>query len=232
MKAQIIKTVYFEAARRLSGSHSNANYTGNSYRIDLIAEGEVDDSVGWVVDYGEMKRFLDPVRKKLDHCCLSDIPELAEDATPAALENWIKEQLRPWPDWFADVRVSLPAPPGFILEHISQNDALGLPERVMFTFSAAQSLPQLPEGHPCRKLHGHTYQVEIAPARIAGIENTAKEVFNSLDATYLNLLPGLEQATAERIAVWIWRFLEKKGVTPEVVAVQETPHNRCHYFGK
>ncbi len=230
MKAQIVKTMYIEAARRVHGTHAAA-LTGNSYRIDLIAEGEIDPDIGWVIDYADMKRFFEPVRRRLDHCCLSDIPGLEHDVSPEVLQRWIAEQLRPWPAWFAGVRVSVPAPAGFVLETLPPDVAMGLPARAVFSFSAAQSLPQLPDGHPCRELHGHTYQIEIAPGDAPTLEQAAADMFTHLDNKYINDLPGLEQATAERIAAWIWRFLVDKGIAPTLVAVQETPSNRCHYFG-
>lgn len=233
MKAEIIKTIYVEAARRVDLSRTDAsNYTGNSYRIDLFAEGEVDPSIGWVIDYADMKHFFEAVRKQLDHCCLNDIPALQNDTSPEAIERWILEQLRPWPTWFSGVRVSLSVPKDFTPLQLAADHVLGLPERLAFSFSAAQSLPQLPEGHPCRELHGHTYQVEIAPAHHQDIEMAAADVFSRLDNTCLNCLPGLEQATAERIAAWIWLILVEKDISPDLVAVQETPKNRCHYRGE
>jgi 6-pyruvoyltetrahydropterin/6-carboxytetrahydropterin synthase len=30
-----------------------------------------------------------------------------------------------------------------------------------FTFDAAHSLPQLPDGHKCKRVHGHTYTVVV-----------------------------------------------------------------------
>ena len=30
-----------------------------------------------------------------------------------------------------------------------------------FTFEAAHLLPNVPEGHKCRRLHGHSYRVKI-----------------------------------------------------------------------
>ena len=31
-----------------------------------------------------------------------------------------------------------------------------------FTFEAAQTLPSAPEGHKCRKMHGHSFKLEIS----------------------------------------------------------------------
>ena len=30
-----------------------------------------------------------------------------------------------------------------------------------FTFEAAHWLPTFPEGHKCRRMHGHSFQVEV-----------------------------------------------------------------------
>ncbi len=47
MKAQIIKTVYIEVARRLKDEKAGFEfYTGSSYRVDLVAEGPVSDTLG------------------------------------------------------------------------------------------------------------------------------------------------------------------------------------------
>ncbi len=232
MKARIIKTVFVEAARRLSGvAPDGEGYTGNRYRIDLIAEGEIDPDIGWVVDYGDMKRFFDPVRKRLDHCCLSDIVELAADASVQALEQWINNSLRPWPDWFAGARVSPCGTDAFCLSLLPPDAILGLPERAAFGFSAAQALPQLPEGHPCRNLHGHHYVVEVAADAMNTLTPALMDIHAALHDSYLNRIPGLEQATAERIVAWIWGRLVEHDVAPIVVAIQETPYNRCHYYG-
>ena len=37
-----------------------------------------------------------------------------------------------------------------------------------FTFEAAHWLPTFPEGHKCRRLHGHSFRVEV---RVAGKVN-------------------------------------------------------------
>ncbi len=232
MKAQIIKTVYIEVARSVLNELSGCiSYTGNSYRIDLIAEGPISESLGWVVDYADLKSLFDPVYRQLDHHCLSDIPGLEQDSSAASLEAWIAHRLQPWPAWFAGVRV-YPVEPGyFCLRKLEEDTRAGLPERFGFLFSAAQSLPQLPEGHPCRELHGHTYQLEAA-CRNADVFYTAAEaLYNKLNGQYINRLTGLEQATAERIAIWVWEYFDKSGAEPTVVGVQETPNNRCYYFG-
>ena len=152
MKAKIIKTVHIEAAVRISSNQGcGSSYTGSRYRIDLVAEGEISETIGWVVDYADLKNLFEPVRRRLDHHCLSDVEGLESDCSPKALERWINAQLEPWPEWFAGVRVFPPEPRAFSMCHLSPEPDEGLPRRAMFTFSAAQSLPQLQAGHPCRR---------------------------------------------------------------------------------
>ena len=119
MRAQIIKTVYIEVARRLNAQTDGPEcYTGNSYRIDLIAEGPISEAVGWVVDYADLKSLFEPVYSMLDHHCLSDLPGLECDSSPEALEVWINRQLFPRPSWFSGVRVYPVEPGGFHLQRL------------------------------------------------------------------------------------------------------------------
>lgn len=82
-----------------------------------------------------------------------------------------------------------------------------------FTFAAAHSLPLMPEWHKCRRLHGHTYRVEI---RLAGeldalgmvadfafIEAAWKPLHATLDHQHLNAIEGLETPTAENVAAFV-----------------------------
>jgi len=232
MKAQIIKTVYIEVARRLKDEKAGFEFsTGSSYRVDLVAEGPVSDTLGWVVDYADLKAFFDPVYRMLDHHCLSDLPGLEDDSSAEALEAWLYRQLNPLPAWFAGVRVYPVAPDSFCLRRLEADIRAGLPERFSFAFSAAQSQPQLPAGHPCRELHGHTYQLEMACQDEKALPSIGNALYNRLNGRHLNRLPWLEQATAERIAIWVWDYLNANGAEPIVVGIQETSNNRCYYFG-
>jgi 6-pyruvoyltetrahydropterin/6-carboxytetrahydropterin synthase len=84
-----------------------------------------------------------------------------------------------------------------------------------FTFDAAHFLPSMPEGHRYRRLHGHSFQVELAltgtpdPAHgwVQDFEEIAAaiaEMRETLDHHCLNDIPGLEQPSLETIAAWIW----------------------------
>lgn len=114
--------------------------------------------------------------------------------------------------------------------------------RKTFQFEAAHLLPKLPESHKCRRLHGHSFKVEVVVAGecdpdlawlmdYADISAAFKPLWEQLDHRYLNEVPGLENPTSERIAAWIWERL--KPVLPLLVevVVAETCTAQCIFRG-
>jgi len=112
-----------------------------------------------------------------------------------------------------------------------------------FSFEAAHSLPNVPPGHRCRRLHGHSYRVELklegpvdpATGFVADffeIEKAFAPLLARLDHQCLNEVEGLENPTAENIAVWIWQRI--KPVLPDlcVVLVRETQDCWAEYEGR
>ena len=103
-----------------------------------------------------------------------------------------------------------------------------------FSFEAAHLLPNVAEGHRCRRLHGHSYRVELQlegpvdpvtgfVADFFAIEAAFKPLLERLDHRYLNDIEGLENPTSENIAIWIWE--RTKTALPQLarVVVFETP---------
>jgi 6-pyruvoyltetrahydropterin/6-carboxytetrahydropterin synthase len=115
--------------------------------------------------------------------------------------------------------------------------------RKTFQFEAAHLLPHLPKSHKCRRLHGHSFKVELAvvgecDAKLgwvmdyADISEAFKPVWQRLDHFYLNEVPGLENPTSENIAAWIWKRLKPKLPLLTEVVVAETCTARCAYRGE
>jgi 6-pyruvoyltetrahydropterin/6-carboxytetrahydropterin synthase len=111
-----------------------------------------------------------------------------------------------------------------------------------FTFEAAHRLPNVPVGHKCSRLHGHSFRIEvivegeIKPALGWLIDyDEIRVAFEplrlQLDHYYLNEIEGLENPTSEVLAHWIWTRL--KPVLPELseLVVHETCASRCIYNG-
>jgi 6-pyruvoyltetrahydropterin/6-carboxytetrahydropterin synthase len=111
-----------------------------------------------------------------------------------------------------------------------------------FTFEAAHRLPTFPEGHKCRRLHGHSFRVEVHVSGDVPLERgylvdygEIKEAYepvrSQLDHHYLNEIGGLENPTAENLAVWIWDRLAPRLPQLSRVVVHETCTSRCEYEG-
>jgi len=111
-----------------------------------------------------------------------------------------------------------------------------------FTFEAAHDLPNTPEGHKCRRLHGHSFRVRLAVEGdvdphtgwvmdFAEIKAAFHPIWERLDHHYLNDVPGLENPTSEVIAKWIWAELKPQLPQLSEVKLWETCTAGCTYRG-
>jgi len=98
-----------------------------------------------------------------------------------------------------------------------------------FMFEAAHKLPNVPAGHKCGRLHGHSYKVRIHLEGTVNndsgwfidfseVKSIFKPIYDQLDHYYLNDIEGLENPTAEVISKWIWDKL--KPILPELSAIE------------
>lgn len=112
-----------------------------------------------------------------------------------------------------------------------------------FTFEAAHLLPNVPEGHKCARLHGHSFKVRVAVAGDVGtqsgwimdftdIKAAFKPIEQELDHYYLNDISGLENPTSEVLAKWIW--IKLKPALPLLcrLEIKETCTSGCIYTGE
>lgn len=86
-----------------------------------------------------------------------------------------------------------------------------------FDFDAAHYLPHVADDHKCKRLHGHTYRVEIrmtgerqtdgyARGMVVDYDDIAAAwapLHDMLDHRLLNDIGGLENPTTEVLAPWI-----------------------------
>ncbi|HEY1550170.1 MAG TPA: 6-carboxytetrahydropterin synthase QueD [Kofleriaceae bacterium] len=111
----------------------------------------------------------------------------------------------------------------------------------LYRFEAAHFLPKVPAGHKCARMHGHSYEIEIAiegeiePERgwlmdFAAIDEHVIPIIKQLDHQVLNEIEGLSNPTSELLAVWLWTKLAHALPLSEVV-VSETESSRCVYRG-
>jgi len=112
-----------------------------------------------------------------------------------------------------------------------------------FIFEAAHRLPKVPAAHKCSRLHGHSYRVEL---RLEGpvhpetgfvvdffdIERAFAPLLERLDHNTLNEVEGLDNPTAENIAVWIWDRTKSALPLLSAVVVYETLNCWAEYEGR
>ena len=112
----------------------------------------------------------------------------------------------------------------------------------IYRFEAAHFLPRVPEGHPCRRVHGHSYRVELkvrGPVKepegwvldFAELDGVFRPLAERLDHNLLNEVPGLQNPTCENLARWIWQALSSRLPPLASVRVWETEAASVLYEG-
>lgn len=113
----------------------------------------------------------------------------------------------------------------------------------IFGFEAAHFLPNVPEGHKCRRLHGHSFQVEIYVRGqlhpdtgwvmdFADVKERFRDLEEQLDHRLLNEIEDLENPTSENLARWIWKRLKTRLPGLSKLVVRETCTAGCVYCGE
>ncbi len=93
---RIFKEITFEAAHRLPNvpkDHKCYNLHGHNFRCRVEAEGEIDPTLGWVVDFGILDAVMQPMIRQLDHRYLNEVAGL-DNPTSENIAAWILERLR------------------------------------------------------------------------------------------------------------------------------------------
>ncbi len=103
-----------------------------------------------------------------------------------------------------------------------------------FRFEAAHSLPHLPEGHQCRRVHGHSYELIVGvtgpiQSNFGWVEDYADiaakvcPLVKSLDHQDLNEIFDGVATTAENLAMWFWQRLQYPVLNLSRIEIRETP---------
>ena len=111
-----------------------------------------------------------------------------------------------------------------------------------FRIEAAHRLPNVPAGHKCARLHGHSFRVAVHVAGavdphlgwvcdFAELAAAVGPLHEALDHRYLNDIPGLENPTSERLAAWLWERLAPRLSGLSRIVIHETCTSGCEYRG-
>jgi 6-pyruvoyltetrahydropterin/6-carboxytetrahydropterin synthase len=94
-----------------------------------------------------------------------------------------------------------------------------------FALEVAHFQPHCPEGHPNRRIHGHSYHGKLTlrgPVNADDgmlmdfevLRTKVAKMVEELDHRCLNDVQGLERPSSERLAIWIWDRMK-----PEIPAL-------------
>lgn len=226
----LVASRVFDSARRtcLPGpAGSDPRLHGHRFE----ARARVRSAGSGVGDPSGLRQVLDAVIAPWDLGFLNDT---VEDPTDARLLDVLAGALAVWqPD-----RVSLASTP---LRGVGLADG-GATAFVWrrYRFESAHFLPNVPPGHKCGRMHGHSFSVELRAATSPGEEAATvlaldaawAPLFSAFDHACLNDLPGLENPTSELIAVHVWERLAARLPSLLRVTVHETASCGAHFDGR
>lgn len=94
-KLVLTKEFTFDSAHRLPcvpDGHKCNNLHGHTWKFLVGVSGELNTQRGWILDFGDLKRIVDPVLQQLDHHYLNDVPGL-ENPTSELMAYWLWDQI-------------------------------------------------------------------------------------------------------------------------------------------
>jgi len=133
-----------------------------------------------------------------------------------------------------------------LIEHLAAHQSASISKPMIifkqFTFDSAHFLPNVPETHKCRQVHGHTYKLTVfvdgKPAAGTGwvmdfseLKQAVCEVLDEVDHKMLNNVPGLDNPTCELLAVWLWNKIKPSVTQLCKIELYETPTSGVIYEG-
>ncbi len=97
MRVRLIKSFDFDCAHHLPcfpEGHKCRGLHGHTMKVDLVLEGDMPAERGYLVDFGDIKKAVEPLREQLDHHLLNEIEGL-EVPTVEHISAWIWVRLKP-----------------------------------------------------------------------------------------------------------------------------------------
>lgn len=112
----------------------------------------------------------------------------------------------------------------------------------IFRFESAHYLPNVPQGHKCGGMHGHSYTLKVfikgKPSLATGwimdyseLKAQLKPLIGQLDHQVLNTIEGLENPTSENLCIWLWKKIKLELPALERLELNETQDSGVIYEG-
>lgn len=212
----------FEAARSLGPQAVHRNQQGlhgHSFRVELQHREASGAPLGPTpaAPHHALQRRLQAVLASLDYQVLN---ERVPQPTDQQVLHWIVQHL----DLPGAIHCKLWAGPrqGVIRDWTGRWHSW-----MRDRFEAAHRLPHVPPGHPCGRMHGHGFEVQLQvhgtdAAIVRELHSHWQRVRQSLHQRCLNQVAGLEIPTSEMLSRWVWQALKPFVPTLGAVTIFET----------
>jgi 6-pyruvoyltetrahydropterin/6-carboxytetrahydropterin synthase len=110
-----------------------------------------------------------------------------------------------------------------------------------FRLESAHFLPHVPDGHKCKRIHGHSFHITLhvgGPVDptlgwivdFADLDRAWQPIHQALDHRLLNEVEGLDNPTSELLARWVLERITLPSGSLTAVTVEETCTSRCTVF--
>ena len=233
-KVSYCATSEFEAARSvkiLPEAHRSRRLHGHSFmatvRADLPAE--------WVnfpgAEVAQLRKALQTATGSLDYRCLNDFLDVPTDEN---LARWLKHKL------------DVPNVQSIAVQS-TRNEGINLLSDGevhiwrRYVVESAHQLPNVPAGHKCGRMHGHSFAIILHARQHLGNADMGID-YDALDRHWapieqrihfacLNDIRGLENPTSEMISSWIWQQIKPELPALSWVSVYETASCGAHFDG-
>lgn len=178
------------------------------------------------------------LRRKLEHAVAplnyTHLNEIIAQPTDENIARWVREQLDvPGVDRIA---IQSTAHQGVDL----YRDGVAHVWR-RYRLQAAHHLPNVPRGHKCGRMHGHSFEIIVHAKQDLGsralsidydeLDKIWAPLHAQLNYKYLNEVPGLTNPTSEIISSWLWERLKPELPELSCVTVFETGSCGANFDG-
>ena len=108
MRTRLERTYRFESAHflpKVPEGHKCARMHGHSYVVGVVIEGDIDPDRGWLMDFSDIDKHVQPLVTSLDHRVLNEVAGL-DNPTSELLAVWLWGKIRATLPELVEVAVS------------------------------------------------------------------------------------------------------------------------------
>ncbi|HET9114421.1 MAG TPA: 6-carboxytetrahydropterin synthase [Burkholderiales bacterium] len=222
----------FEAARQLSlrpAGHRDNTLHGHSFTANVRVAPQAFRAEYCGGEVGSLRDRLARAIEPLDYAFLNQVLKNVADEDIA---YWLRDRLE-----LSDVdRVGIRSARDAGVE-LTANGSIRFWRK--YRLETAHQLPNVPPGHKCGRMHGHSFGVVLhvdLPGSEAGIGYEALDriwapIREQLNFACLNDFPGLNNPTSEVLSSWLWQRVQPQLPQLARVTVFETASSGAHFDG-